>query len=365
MRIPTVSQWSDDIPDPIARLGIVGQSVAFHDCYRQIRRLARSKAPLLIEGETGTGKECAARCAHYLGPRQDQPFMPVNCGALPDSMFENELFGHAQGAYTDARTARDGLVARAGRGTLFLDEVDALTPKAQVALLRFLEDRTYRRLGDSAEQRADVAILAATNADLDRRAADGHFRQDLLFRLSTLRLRLPALRERRTDIALLARNHVYALSELYEAPLKQLAPGFVAWLEQQPWPGNIRELQNCLHRAFLLTDGDIIENDAPDRGPCIGFSLELRSLDAGYDGLKRAVMREFERQFLDRVMRDTGGNVTRAARLLGKDRRALGRLLVRNGIDRARYACGRMPAADALQAQSTAAESDDHDATSD
>jgi DNA-binding NtrC family response regulator len=333
-----VSSSFSDLPDTFARLGIVGESAAFLDCYRQIKRLARSKAPLLIEGETGTGKECAARCAHYLGPRREQPFVPVNCGALPDSTFENELFGHAQGAYTDARTARDGLVARAGRGTLFLDEVDALTPKAQVALLRFLEDGTYRRLGDTALQQADVGIVAATNADLERRVADGRFRQDLLFRLSTLRLRLPSLRERRADIALLARNYVYALSELYEAPLKQLAPDFVAWLEQQPWPGNVRELQNCLHRAFLLTDGDLIGAPGTAAATCPAFNLHVHALEPGYDALKRSVLREFQRQYLDRLMRNTGGNVSHAARLLGKDRRAVGRLLVKNGIDRASYA---------------------------
>ena len=333
-----MSTRSPAMRDEFTRLGIVGESAAFLDCYEQLKRFARSKAPLLIEGETGTGKECAARCLHYLGPRQGGPFVPVNCGALPESMFENELFGHAQGAYTDAKNARDGLIGRAQHGTLFLDEVDGLTAKGQTALLRFLEDKTYRRLGDTSLQQADVAVVAATNTSLEGRVSDGNFRQDLVFRLSTLRVRLPSLRERRDDIAPLANHYVYALSELYDVLPKRLAPGFVEWLERQPWPGNVRELQNYLHRAFLLTDGDTI--DGGERASCTAstFTLELCSFERDYDAMRGAVIREFERQFLDQIMRRTGGNISQAARLLGKDRRAVGRLLAKNGLARHNYA---------------------------
>jgi DNA-binding NtrC family response regulator len=312
-------------------MGILGESTAFRSCYGSLQKLAHCKAPVLIEGETGTGKDCAARCMHYLGPRQGKPLVPVNCGAIPDTVFENELFGHARGAYTDAATASEGLVDQAREGTLFLDEVDGITPRAQVALLRFLEDNTFRRLGDSGLKQADVHIIAATNADLDRMVAAGGFRQDLLFRLSTVRVRVPSLRERRADIGLLARHYVYLLSELYQTPPKCLDPAFAAWLERQEWPGNIRELQNCLHRAFLLADGDIICGEERE---CAhdGFRLEVLDFDRDYDSLRQAVIRDFECQYLTRVMQRCGGNISQAARLLGKDRRAVGRLLQKNGV---------------------------------
>jgi DNA-binding NtrC family response regulator len=251
-------------------------------------------------------------------------------------MFENEFFGHVQGAYTDAKSNRQGLIARAQHGTLFLDEVDGLPPKAQITLLRFLEDRKYRRLGDTALDQADVSIIAATNVCLEQRVADGNFRQDLLFRLATVRIKVPTLRERRSDIALLARHYVYYLCELYELPPKRLSPSFVAWLQRQDWPGNIRELQNCLHRELLLAEGDVVHGGHSET-PAVGFTLELSGFDPHYDDVKRAVVQDFERQYLDQVMRHTKGNVSQAARLIRKDRRVVGRLLDKNGIDRTRY----------------------------
>lgn len=326
----------DAILGTVRQLGIVGESTAFLACCEQLRKLACCKAPVLIEGETGTGKESAARCLHYLGPRQDRAFIPFNCGAVPESMFENELFGHVQGAYTDAKSNRAGLIAQAHHGTLFLDELDGLPHTAQVALLRFLEDQKYRQLGDPTLAQADVNVIAATNADLQQKVKDGGFRADLLFRLATVRIQVPSLRERREDIPLLARHYVYSLSELYQVPGKRLDASFVTWLTRQDWPGNIRELQNCLHREFLLADGDAIRCSETTR-PCAAFTLELHDFEPDYDGLKRAVVNDFDRQFLDRVMRKTKGNVSGAARLIRKDRRAVGRLLDKYGIDRTRY----------------------------
>lgn len=317
--------------DPLRQIGILGESTAFRSCYGDLQKLAHCKAPVLVEGETGTGKECAARCLHYLGPRQARPLVPVNCGAIPDTVVENELFGHARGAYTDAGTASRGLVDQAQKGTLFLDEVDGLSPRGQVVLLRFLEDNSFRRLGDSGLKRVDVHIIAATNADLNQMVADGAFRQDLLFRLSTVRVRVPSLRERRADIGLLARHYLYFLSELYQTPPKRLDPAFAAWLERQDWPGNIRELQNYLHRAFLLSDGDVVHGEEAGPGD-EGFRLEVTDFDRDYDALRQEVVRAFECQYLTRVMERCAGNISQAARLLGKDRRAVGRLLQKNGV---------------------------------
>lgn len=319
------------------QIGILGESDAFIACYNKVHKLACCKAPVLIEGETGTGKESAARCMHYLGSRRDQAFIPINCGAVPETVFENELFGHVQGAYTDAKTTRAGLIAQANHGTVFLDEVDGLPPKAQIALLRFLEDQKYRPLGGGSLAQADVGIISATNANLDRMVTQGSFRQDLWFRLATVRIKVPSLRERRGDVALIAHHYVYALSELYDTPPKTLDSSFLAWLERQDWPGNIRELQNCLHREFLLAEGDTIypSEASVGRGTC--FRLELRACEYDFDELKRAVVRNFEQQFLDQIMRKTKGNISQAARMMHKDRRTVGRLLEKNGIDRMRF----------------------------
>src|SRR5215813_10889060 len=173
---------------------MIGQSPRFREAIRLIERFARYAAPVLIDGETGTGKELAARAIHYGGPRKDRPFIPVNCGALPDALVENELFGHRRGAYTDAKSEQRGIIAHAQHGTLFLDEIDALTPKSQVTLLRFLQDQQYRQLGGSEVQSADVRIIAASNANLSELTAQGTFRLDLLFRLNIMRLTMPPLR---------------------------------------------------------------------------------------------------------------------------------------------------------------------------
>ncbi|MCK7496687.1 MAG: sigma-54 factor interaction domain-containing protein [Comamonadaceae bacterium] len=208
---------------------MVGKSDSFLKMTALIARIADCDAPVLLEGETGTGKELVARAIHYQGNRRDQPFVPVNCGAIPDLLIENELFGHRKGAFTDARGDQPGLVARAHAGTLFLDEVDALSPKGQVILLRFLQDRHYRPLGDTREHATDVRIVAASNANLAQLAEAGRFRMDLLYRLKLLFLELPLLRERPGDAVLLAEHFVRACSERFGKPLKTFHPDTLAW----------------------------------------------------------------------------------------------------------------------------------------
>ena len=252
----------DDISASFARFRLIGRSPLFIKALRIVMRFAVHDVPLLISGPTGTGKELIAKAAHHLSRRQDRPFIPVNCGAFPDTLLENELFGHERGAYTGAVAANNGLIARADGGTLLLDEIDSLSPKAQVTLLRFLQDGSYRPLGASRQRGSDVRIIAATNADLDRMVEQGKFREDLIYRLDVMRVQLPALRERGEDVILLAEYFLRHFSEKYGSAIPDMSAEFRDWLMKQPWKGNVRELENTLHRQFLLADGAILMPDA-------------------------------------------------------------------------------------------------------
>ena len=320
---------------------MVGQSAAFLKMTALIARVAACDAPALLEGETGTGKELVARAIHYQGHRRDRPFVPVNCGALPDLLVENELFGHRRGAFTDARGDQPGLLARADGGTLFLDEVEALSAKGQVTLLRFLQDRHYRPLGDTREQASDVRIVAASNTSLIQRAEAGQFRLDLLYRLKVLFLEVPPLRARPGDAVLLADHFARVCSERYGQPLKTFDPATRAWLEAYAWPGNIRELEHWVYRECLLGDGPVIERPplAPPpterRRGMERRRRELGELDAlDYATAKAKVLEGFEQRFLASVLARARGNVTAAARLAGTERRYLGKLLKKRGLDK-------------------------------
>ena len=306
-----------------------GASPVFLATVAQIRRIASSEAPLLIEGETGSGKELAARAVHYWGIRKNGPFVPVNCGALPDQLLEAEMFGYERGAFTDAKTARRGLVVQADGGTLFLDEVDALSAKAQVALLRFLQDQRFRPLGSSRERSTDVRVIAASNQALAPTTQDGRFRCDLLYRLKILHLVLPPLRARTGDAQLLALQFVASLCAKYKMPRKQFDDRTLAWIGNYSWPGNVRELENWVHRELLMTDGQTIQaapvsSDEPGAAPCAAPSFRQAKAEA---------LRAFERDYALVVMRQAGGNVTQAARLAGQERRAFGKLIKKHGID--------------------------------
>ena len=320
----------------LASQWLVGRSPTFLEALALIDRVAQFEVPVVIEGETGTGKELAARAIHYGSPRRDRPFVPVNCGAIPDALVENELFGHQRGAFTDARTPAPGLVEVAHRGTLFLDEVDGLSPRAQVALLRFLQDQTYRPLGSQTERQADVRIVAAANRRLEPLADAGLFRKDLLFRLRLIAIPLPPLRERRGDAALLAGWFVQGLNRRYGGLPKLVTSRMVAWLEAQPWPGNVRELENLVHRQFLLAQGG--ELGPPPSGRATSAFDELPAGQVlTYRAAKAAALAEFDRTFLDTLMRTSGGNVSAAARLACKERRALGKLLRKYGVRPAQF----------------------------
>jgi DNA-binding NtrC family response regulator len=326
--------------EEFADLNLLGRSPVFVAALKLIKRVARCDAPVLIDGETGTGKELAARAIHYLSARRDQPFIPVNCGAVPDNLFENELFGHARGAYTDAREAQPGLVALADGGTLFLDEVDALSVKGQVALLRFLQDQHYRPLGGRETRRADIRVLAAANVDVGGLVTQGRFRSDLLFRLRVLAVTLPPLRQRHGDIALLAEHFLNKYRRRYDQPRKRFAPETLHWLLDQPWPGNVREIESFTHREFVLAEGDTVRlRDALLAVPEQRIDLVVRPSpspprDIGLKEYKARVIAEFEKDYLTALLAETGGNVSQAARRAGKERRALGKLLKKHGIER-------------------------------
>src|SRR5688572_20974214 len=237
---------------------LIGDAPSFVQVRDQLSRLSESEATVLIAGETGTGKELTARALHYLSSRAGFPFVAVNCAALPDTLLEDELFGHERGAFTDAHAQRQGLLAQAHKGTIFLDEVESLTPRAQGALLRVLHDRTFRVLGSSIERSVDVRFIAATNVDLADLVRRGVFRADLFYRLRVLWMDLPSLRNRREDIPLLTR-HFLEKHELPGRPAATLSEAAAGALLAFDWPGNVRELENAIIRALHLADDGRIE----------------------------------------------------------------------------------------------------------
>ncbi|MBI1751278.1 MAG: sigma-54-dependent Fis family transcriptional regulator [Acidobacteria bacterium] len=315
---------------------MIGQSPAFQATVRLLARMAACDAPVLIEGETGTGKELAARAIHYQSVRRDGPFIPVNCGAIPDALIESELFGHRKGAFTDAKDHQPGLVVLAEDGTLFLDEVDALSPKGQVTLLRFLQDQEFRPLGARRVEHGNVRILAASNSSLPLLAEKGAFRSDLLYRLRILCLELAPLRHRHGDVELLAGWFLEACDKRFGLGLKSIHPDSLRWMNEYHWPGNIRELENLLYREYLLSEGPVMRIEAPralDAAPSGGRGASSGELQ--FHRAKAQAVAAFERDYLVGLLGRAGGNVSLAAKLAGKERRSLGKLLKKYGLGHA------------------------------
>jgi len=318
-----------------AAVEMVGDSPAFHEMQQLLLRMARCDASVLIEGETGTGKELAARVIHYRGARHARPFVPINCGAIPDSLLEGELFGYRRGAFTDAKQSSPGILVLADSGTLFLDEIDSLSPKAQVALLRFLQERKVRALGATAEKAVDVRIICASNRKLADLVAEGAFRRDLFYRLNVLFVHLPPLRARAGDVFLIAESLLRDLSQRHGRPVPQLSPSIKAFLRSYDWPGNIRELENLIEREFLLSDSHALQLTAPQPTAAVEDSSERRAetrTDLNYRIAKERLVAAFDRRFLHKLMEQSRGNVSEAARTAGKERRDLGRLLRKYAI---------------------------------
>ena len=321
-----------------ARL-LLGESPAFLEEARKLPAVATCEAGVLILGETGTGKELFARTIHYLSPRRDQPFVPVNCGALPVELVENELFGHERSAFTGAASAEPGLIAEAEGGTLFLDEVDSLPPIAQVKLLRFLESKEYRRLGSSRLRHADLRILAATNLDLERAVGAGCFRRDLYYRLNVVQLQLPPLRERAGDVPLLARHFLRRYASELARQLTDFTPEALLRLTLYPWPGNVRELENTVHRAVILTAGEDGFVGAGDLA-LLDDGAARKAAQESFRAAKVRAVAEFERRYLEDLLASCRGNVSRAARTARKDRSSFWSLVKKHGIDVSRFRDG-------------------------
>ena len=340
---PTSREHPDQVVkrlrDAHALSTLVGDAPAFASVLARLPALARGDVTVLISGETGTGKELVARAIHYLGSSASLPFIPLNCGSLPDALFEDEMFGHARGAYTDAREERAGLIANAEGGTLFLDEVECLPMRAQAALLRLLQDKTYRALGSNREQRASVRFIAATNRPLRALVAAGEFRSDLYYRLCVLTIELPPLRARRGDVLRLAAH--FLRKHAFDAEYVQtLSPAAERALLAYEWPGNVRELENTILRGIHSAPDDVIdEHDLgiPLAGPDDIALPDLR-VPTSFQDAKRQTIEAFERDFLTRLMQEHGGNVSRAAISAGKERRELGKLLKKYRLAPDRFA---------------------------
>ena len=293
---------------------IIGTSPAMMSVKSLIARIAKSPAStVLLTGETGTGKDLVAKAIHYNSDRTARGFVNITCSALPEQLLESELFGHERGAFTDARQQKRGLFETADGGTVFLDEIGEMTPGLQAKLLRFLEERTFKRVGGLADIRVDVRVVAATNRDLEREVTEGRFREDLFYRLQVMPIVLPPLRERRGDVVLLANFYIEQFNREFRKRIRGLSPAAVALLEQYQWPGNVRELRNAIERAMLLVDRDYLEpqdftltrtvTPAEFRLPAEGVNLE-----------------DVERQLLVQALERSGGNQTHAAQLLGINR---------------------------------------------
>jgi len=324
---PLGSALVERLKQDIGLKQIIGESLKFLEKVRCVPRFARCDATVLISGESGTGKELFARAIHYLSARADRPFVPVNCGALPENLMESEIFGHKRGAFTGAAGDRPGLIRETEGGTLFLDEIDCLTLQAQVKLLRFLQDGEYRSVGSEQIRHANIRVIAAANADFNRILDAGKFREDLFYRLSVLTLTLPPLRERPGDILLLTRDFLEKQAAITNTRPKNISLAALNRLVVHPWPGNVRELHNVLMRAIVLSDRHEIEVSDLNL-PEDGHPVE----DQSFQTMKSRVVWRFEHDFLTSVLRAHRGNITRAASAAKKNRRAFWQLLRKHGL---------------------------------
>ncbi len=321
---------------------LVGRDPRMRELFELARTIAPTRATVLISGESGTGKTLLARAIHRLSDRAERPFVVVSCGSLPETLLESELFGHARGAFTGAHRDQVGRFEQADRGTLFLDEIGTASSSLQVKLLRFLQDRSFERVGETRTRQADVRLILATNSDLETLVGQGRFRKDLYYRINVIHLQIPPLRDRPADILPLARHLLQRAARHHgrETPRIPRKAGrrLLAW----EWPGNVRELENALERALLLCDGREIRaehlpgGDEPPPGEPPAVHWRLPDLDPARQYSLKELLREPERMLLEAALRACGGNRERAARLLGINRATLFAKLKRLGLQRRR-----------------------------
>ncbi|MEZ4400053.1 MAG: sigma-54 dependent transcriptional regulator [Kofleriaceae bacterium] len=310
---------------------IIGGGPWLTQLYERVGMVAGTDVTVTISGESGTGKELVARTIHNLSPRYQQPFVVVSCAAVPEALLEDELFGHVRGAFTDASRDRPGLLAAADGGTVFLDEVGELSLAVQAKLLRVLQFREYRRVGDDLDRQVDIRILTATHRDLPTLVAAGRFREDLMYRINVFPLELPPLRERAGDIALLAQHFVLLHRGRVDKRIDGLTAGALARLCAEPWPGNVRQLENKIQEAMVVAEGPLITERDLDLGRRAQTSPPF-DLARPFQEQKRAVVDRFERGYLQALLDAHDGNLAAAARQAGMDRKNLWLLLRKHGL---------------------------------
>ncbi|WP_409419438.1 sigma 54-interacting transcriptional regulator [Marinomonas sp. RS-M-Aa-14] len=334
---------------------IIGKSQVIVQMRNSIKTMAQYPATVLITGETGTGKELVARGLHYGGGLANKPFIAINCSTFSDELFASELFGYKKGAFTDAKNDKEGLLSSVNGGTIFLDEIDSLSLKSQAALLRVLQESEFRPIGSNEVLKTNVRFIAAANCDLELKIEHHDFRQDLYFRLFILSIKVPALRDRKEDIALLVEHFIEKLNSQYGLNKKGASDRLMSWFYSHYWPGNIRELENSVHRYYLLANGELLDtSETPEANfdfppsalpryihdkPKYNGSYEnniinesdlnsdIQDSDLIFSSAKRLAIERFEAKFVSRLLVLTNGNVTKAASLCGKERRAFGKLV--------------------------------------
>ncbi len=294
--------------------GLIGESELMHGVFRDISKTVSTSSTVLILGESGTGKELVARAIHYNSPCTSAPFVPVNCGGIPEGLLESELFGHVKGAFTGATESRAGFFHAADGGTIFLDEIGETIPSMQVKLLRVLDDKEICMVGSSQTRRIDVRILAATNKDLHALVQKGIFRKDLFYRLNVITITIPPLRERADDVLLVARHCANKFAKELGKPVPCFSDDALHVLKNYDWPGNVRELENVIQRLVVMTDGDIIE--VPDLPSLMRFSALRKTV---FD----RTLADVEAEYICNVLTSVKGNKTHAAKILGIDRKTL------------------------------------------
>jgi DNA-binding NtrC family response regulator len=302
-------------PEPLKDLGIIGQSPAMQRLYQAVRRASATPVTVLVTGETGTGKELVARAIHYSSPRSTAPFVPVNCGGIPENLLERELFGHLKGSFTDATETRAGFFQTANGGTIFLDEISETSTQMQVKLLRVLQEKEVCMVGDTRPFPLDIRIVAATNSALPDLVAKGSFREDLYYRLAVLLIDVPPLRDRADDIGRLARHFADRLSVQLDREAPRFTDEAMEALRSYSWPGNVRELENLVQRLLVMIDGPTI--DVSDLPPHLRFSVQVPERD-----VQRPLL-EVELEHIQAVLQSVDGNKSEAARILGITRKTL------------------------------------------
>ena len=306
---------------------LVGESKAFLTEIEKLPLIAKCDASVLITGDTGTGKELCARAIHYLSPRASQSFLPVNCGAIPAELVENELFGHVSGAFTGAKTTRRGLIDEANGGTLFLDEVDCLPLMAQVKFLRFLQEKEYRPLGATKTHKADVRVIAATNMNCEAAVREGKLRQDLYYRLNVIELKLPSLRDRREDIPLLTHHFLNKYALEFNKQVTSFSPDAIRKLIVYDWPGNVRELEHVIMRAIVLSTKPTISAE----GIAISDSESLPAPES-FQEAKNRLVDQFEKTYIKGLLLSNHCNISKSAKAAQKNRRAFWELIRKHHI---------------------------------